>query len=204
MDDWDDMIDPHGVPPRQVTDATKINVNFGEQMTAMKQHYAPAQKKKKPSQGKKNQAAGKAGEKDAVASLLKMGHLRADPIPTKRTYVFAQKAFNGQPLFRQAKMERAKGDIYSMDENGRLCLSEVKSHDKNTLPWGMLTRRIAGGTYHQSENLDGHIALHPRVSAFLIWVRGKETAVLQWPVQGFDKPRTSIKWSDALQWRVNK
>ncbi len=160
-------------------------------------------KTKAKKRGKKNQKAGKKGEKEARAALLEMGHLQAVPIPTTTHWIFVMKQGN-MPLHRRGAMHRSTGDINSMDADGRWCLSEVKAHDEKTLPWSQLSRRLSSGeTYHQSDNLDAHLSLHPKVSAFLIWVRGKETAVLSWPVAGF-KARSSVKWSDALEWRLNK
>jgi len=193
-DEWGEMIEPYG-NDLPITESAPV-VDFAAQMRAL---AAPPQKRKTKGNSSKK---GKEGQGIAERALWEMGHLRVDGIPTPRRYVFHM-TINKLPLFRMARMERANGDIYSMDKNGRWCLSEVKAYDKDRLQWSALTRQIKAGKYHQSENLDAHLALHPDVSAFLIWVRGKETAVLSWPIKGFKKG-TSILWDDAIRDRVNK
>lgn len=169
-------------------------------------------------QGYENQSWGEKGERQTARILQKeLGHLQVTSIPTIRHF----KPVERSGYYTFAGAHKAKGDIMSIHPGtGRFgipCLTEVKFHEGNTLPWGALSRKAKRGIPqpHQSENLnaweaDGGLSL-------LSWVwqpapRKYEVCIMEWAtvIQPEDEGgagfrfRHSISKDWAMENRINK
>ena len=147
------------------------------ELRALRQMTRPPAKKSRV--GRARQKQGADSENLARRALERMGFVHVKRV---KTYY----SRNGRYAIK------AEADFRAIESGtGRYVLAEVKDITGGTLPFSRIQKHQRGNlnTVHEA----GGVAL-------LIITHDKETAVLRWPVEGFE-PRTSIKWADALKMR---
>ena len=125
-----------------------------------------------------SQRKGKVGEEIAAMLMRAAGVKMVEKIATP-IIVYARK----RDWVKIAYTERVSGDWRGIMPDGRRVLAEVKSRDGN-LRWSDLKA-------HQVAALDNNHRYNG--VSLLVWIHIDFNVILRWPIQGFDRPRTSIR-----------